>query len=148
MHSHHRPAIPPRKTKPNDQHGIVLLEALIAVVIFIIGILGLIGLQASMVSSSADANYRAIAGYVAQKRIGDIWLTSDPSSMAEQNTDISAMSGLPSGLRTTTRNPGTASCNTADCFVISVFWTPPGGTAQNNTQHNYTIEAHITTPGT
>ena len=54
------------------QQGVVLLEALIAILIFSLGILGLVGLQASMVKGTSEAKNRAEASYVAQREIGRI----------------------------------------------------------------------------
>lgn len=130
---------------PYQQQGIVLLEGLIAVLIFSIGILGIVGLQAAMIKGTSDSKYRIEAGYVAQQRISQIWV--DPANLAnyaENQTDISATSGLPSGKRSTTR--GAASCDldinnqpSLKCFVVKVEWQPPGSTDV----HNVTTVAHV-----
>lgn len=108
-------------TRPNSsQKGMMLLEALIAVVIFSMGILALVGLQAAMLQNTTDSKLRADASYIAQQRIGTIW--SDPASAAtyiETNTDISAL--LPGGLRTVSQPA-------ADQFRVVVGWTAPGET--------------------
>ena len=46
------------KTK---QSGVMLLEAMIAVLIFSMGVLALVALQATSIKLSADAKYRAVA---------------------------------------------------------------------------------------
>jgi type IV pilus assembly protein PilV len=56
------------------QHGSVLLEALIAILIFSFGILGLIGIQASAVGLSIDAKYRADAAYLTNQIVAQMWL--------------------------------------------------------------------------
>ncbi len=113
------------------QQGVVLLEALIAILIFSMGILALVGLQAAMLKSASDSKYRADASYIAQQRIGQIW--SDPDNAAtyvEPNpgTDISAL--LPSGRRIVTQAAGQ--------FTITVTWQAPG-----EGQHNFTTFASI-----
>lgn len=56
-----------------QQSGIMLLEALIAVLIFSLGILGIVGLQASAVAASRDAKYRTDAGLLVNELIGQMW---------------------------------------------------------------------------
>ncbi len=83
--------------KPN-QKGVVLIEALIAVLLFSLGVLALAGLQASLVRNSTDARNRAEAVYLAQKKIGELW--ADPTGAQAGNyitaTPIAAP-GLPDG---------------------------------------------------
>jgi type IV pilus assembly protein PilV len=124
-----------RKTPPLKaaQQGVVLLEAMIAILIFSMGVLAIVGLQAAMIKNTADSKYRSEAGYIAQTRIGQIW--ADPANAAsyvETNTDISAL--LPSGTRTVTQ-PVTGQ------FTVTVTWQQPGA---GETQHNFTTTAHIT----
>jgi type IV pilus assembly protein PilV len=125
--------IPPkkivRKGKPAQQ-GVVLLEALIAVLLFSMGVLALVGLQAAMIKNTSDAKYRAEASLIAQQRIGMIW--ADPANASyyvETNTDIKSL--LPSGTRTVT-NPATGQ------YVVTVTWQQPG-----QPQHNFTTVATI-----
>ena len=56
------------------QSGVMLLEALIAILIFSIGILTLIGMQATAIKNTADARYRSEAATLAQQIIGQMWL--------------------------------------------------------------------------
>lgn len=118
-----------------SQHGIALLEVLVAILIFSFGILGVVGLQAAMIKDTTEAKYRAEAASIAQKRLGELWVDQDKLSMyAEENTDISASSGLPNGKRSTIRGGGT--CNgDPSCFIVTVTWQVPGAT----TAHNVTI---------
>ena len=51
----------------NKQSGVMLLEALIAILIFSLGVLGIVGMQASAVKASRDAKYRADAGLLAAR---------------------------------------------------------------------------------
>jgi type IV pilus assembly protein PilV len=115
------------------QQGVLLIEALVAILIFSIGVLAIVGLQASMIKNTADSKYRSEASYIAQSRLGQIW--ADPANAAsyvEANTDISTM--LPAGRRTVTQpTPGQ--------FTVTVTWQQPG---PNPTTHNYTTTASIT----
>jgi type IV pilus assembly protein PilV len=58
------------------QSGVMLIEALIALLIFSIGILGIVGMQASAVQASSDAKYRSDAALLANELLGRMW-TSD-----------------------------------------------------------------------
>ncbi len=63
-----------------SQGGIILIEALIAILIFSMGILAIIGLQAQSVRNSSEAKYRADASFLANQIIGRIW--ADRSNIA------------------------------------------------------------------
>ena len=116
------------------QSGVVLLEALIAILLFSMGVLAIVGLQATMVKNVADSKYRAEAGYLAQQKIGEMWADVDgkyvpapsPSQKGHEfagyadlyhNTDIS--SSLPGGLLTVTHP-------SAYQYMVVVGWTAPG----------------------
>lgn len=124
----HKPT--PRKS---TQEGVVLIEAMVAILIFSIGVLAIVGLQASMIKNTADAKYRSEASYIAATRIGQMW--ADPDNLAtfvETNTDISNL--LPGGTRTVTQVA-------AGQFTVTVRWLVPG---PNETTHNFTTTARIT----
>jgi type IV pilus assembly protein PilV len=62
--------------RKDAQQGMVLLEALIALLIFAFGILGLVGLQAASIKNVGDARFRVEAalltdGLIAQMRTSD-----------------------------------------------------------------------------
>lgn len=67
----HAPRIP--KRAPHREGGMVMIEALVAILIFSIGILGIIGLQAMAVQQSSDARYRATAAQLADQLLGQMW---------------------------------------------------------------------------
>jgi type IV pilus assembly protein PilV len=122
-----------RKSIPNSsksaQKGVVLLEAMIAILIFSVGVLALVGLQAAMVKNTSDSKYRADASYIAQQRIGTIWSdATNAASYVETNTDISPL--LPTGRRTVTQ--------VGNQFTVRVTWQSPG-----DVQHNFTTIANI-----
>jgi type IV pilus assembly protein PilV len=114
-----------------SQQGVVLLEALIAILIFSLGVLGIVGLQAAMIKNTTDAKYRSEASYIAQQRIGQMW--SDPANVntyIETDTNISEL--LPAGKRTV------AQPLAGGPFVITVTWQQPGEGV-----HNFTTTASI-----
>lgn len=124
-----------QKTSPlkSAQQGVVLLEAMIAILLFSMGVLAIVGLQAAMIKNTADSKFRADAGFIAQQRIGLMW--SDPDNLGsyvETDTDISAL--LPGGKRTVEQP-------VIGQFKVTVTWQQPGA---GETQHNFTTTARIT----
>lgn|GEM_PF-245904 len=58
------------------QQGVMLIEALCAILIFSFGVIGLIGLQTSATTQSTDAKYRTIAAELADRMINQIWVSN------------------------------------------------------------------------
>lgn len=81
--------------------GAMMLEALIAILIFSMGILAVVGLQAAMMKGASDARYRAEATFIAQQKLGEIWINVKKhdalSGYAVEEEDISSL--LPGGKR-------------------------------------------------
>lgn len=125
-----------KQFSPNSQQGVVLLEALIAILIFSMGVLAIVGLQAAMIKNTSDARFRSEASFMAQQRIGLIW--SDPANPGAflepaPGTDISTV--LPGGTRTTEQvSPGE--------FRVTINWTPPSETGSPVT-HTYVTVARV-----
>lgn len=153
-------------SKPrNAQSGVVLLEALIAVLIFSFGVLGIVGLQATMLAGVADAKYRTEASFFANRLLGEMAaadrdttaaMTTFATGGARYNTwynDIrninvtAGLLGLP-GV-TATANAPTVTINTINNpagrpvrhdVTINVFWQAPG-----QPMHRHVVTASITT---
>lgn len=72
---------PPRTRRTTHharaQKGIVLLEALVAILIFSLGILGLIGLQAVSIQNTSESQFRVEAANLANTVLAQI-RTADP----------------------------------------------------------------------
>ena len=116
------------------QRGVVLLEALVAILLFSMGVLALVGLQAAMIKNTSDSKYRSEASFVAQQVIGRIWADPDPTrpgyvSFVQADTDISTL--LPDGTLTVAQPSATQ-------FQVTITWQQPG-----EPQHNYTTTATI-----
>lgn len=65
------------KTK---QSGVMLLEAMIAVLIFSMGVLSLVALQATSIKLSADAKYRAVAAMMTDQLFSEMWVSGKDAS--------------------------------------------------------------------
>jgi type IV pilus assembly protein PilV len=59
-----------------QQAGVMLLEALLAILIFSIGILAVVGMQATAVQDLSEAKYRSDASFLANQVIADMWSNS------------------------------------------------------------------------
>lgn len=73
-----------------QQSGVMLLEALIAILIFSLGILGVVAMQASAVAASRDAQYRSVASQLADELIGQMWSGNRDGAALEANFKGSA----------------------------------------------------------
>jgi type IV pilus assembly protein PilV len=125
------------------QQGIVLLEALVAILIFSMGVLALVGLQASMMKNASDSKFRSEASLVAQQRIGNLWSDITGAQLGvynENNTDISQTALSPQAARTLPRATRTVTQLSPTQFQITVTWWPAG----DPQQHTYTTIADIT----
>lgn len=111
----------------NTQHGVVMIEALVAILIFSIGILAVAGLQASMLKNTSDAKFRADASYIAQRRIGEIW--SHPGDAAYLGGPTS-LNELPNGKISVSQS--------GVIYTVTVEWTQPG-----QSTHKHTMVANI-----
>lgn len=56
------------------QSGVMLLEALIAILIFSLGVLALVGLQTVSIKQSGESKYRADAVMLANELIAEMWI--------------------------------------------------------------------------
>jgi type IV pilus assembly protein PilV len=59
------------------QSGVMLLEALLAILIFSVGILAIVGMQAAAIQDLGEAKYRSDASFLANQVIADMWSNSD-----------------------------------------------------------------------
>lgn len=130
QHRIYRSVKPLHNRRQRDQQGTVLLEAMIAVVIFSMGILALVGLQAAMVKNTSEAKYRAEASFIAQQKLGEMWVGGVALADHEvEEEDISVY--LPSGKRSVDV--------AADRVVtVTVTWQLPGEDI-----HTYTASARV-----
>ena len=116
--------------KISSQHGVVLLEALIALLIFSMGILALVGLQVAMVKNTSDNKYRADASFIAQERLGRMW--GDPTNLASYaGTTTLDSSILPNATTVVV-------VQSRGLVTVTVTWQVPGGDP-----HSYTTSTYI-----
>lgn len=58
---------------PKSQAGIMLLEAMIAILIFSFGVLAVVGMQAHAVQDMGQAKFRSDASFLANQLAADMW---------------------------------------------------------------------------
>jgi len=61
------------------QGGVMLLEALIAILIFSMGILAIVGMQATAIQDLGEAKYRSDAAFLTNQLLAEMW--GNPSSL-------------------------------------------------------------------
>lgn len=137
------------------QRGVMLIEALIAILIFSIGILGIIGLQASAVKQSTDARYRTEAAQLADQLISQMWVGNRTAANLQTtyNSCGSACVGYYSWFgRVKQVLPGVSDDESADTMpfvdvsdegivTVKLKWRQPGDDPDEF--HQYIVQAQI-----
>lgn len=133
-----------RYIKGVGQRGIVMIEAMVAVLLFTIGVLALVGLQSAMTRNQTDAKLRGDASYLANEIVGTMWGdAANISSYATANCAAYARCNdwkgkverlMPNGSVTVTLGSGAL----AGAVTVTINWTTPGEGA-----HNYTMSTVI-----
>ena len=114
------------------QQGVVLIEAMVAILLFAVGVLAIAGLQAAMIKNSSDSKFRVEANYRAQQKIGEMW--SNPAfTLAGGFNVVTPIPELPGGSITV------AAPFVFNQFLITVSWQQPG-----QDPHQFTTFATIT----
>lgn len=116
------------------QGGVVIIEALLALLIFSLGVLAIVGLQGTMMRDTTAAKFRMDASMLASERVGRMWVDiANVPSYAETETTITQ---LPGGKRTTV-----VTGDAAAGYVVTVTytWQMPGA---SDTQQ-YLMRANI-----
>ena len=118
-----------QKLRLKAQEGVLLIEAMIAILIFSLGILAIIGMQATSLRQTADAKYRLDASFAANQMIGEMWGNKD--SLGSYVVTNAAYSGLPNATKTIAVN-GTE-------VTVTITWRLNGETVA----HKYVTVTQI-----
>jgi type IV pilus assembly protein PilV len=139
-----------------QQRGVMLIEALIAILIFTIGILGVIGLQAAAVQQSTDAKNRAEAAYLADQLMGRMWSDNRTVANLQANYDMNTcgttcagmtswfttlQSTLPGVVATGDTNPQ-VQVDASGVVTIQIYWRAPNE-PPTSPPHHFDIQAQI-----
>lgn len=90
----------------HPQSGVILLEALVAILIFSIGILALVGMQATAVKYSTDARYRSEAAALANELIAEMWVSDRSTAVLRPNFETGGARYTPWATRVGATLPG------------------------------------------
>jgi len=93
------------------QAGVMIIEALVAILIFSLGIVALMGMQATSIAQTSQAKYRTDASYLATQILGKMWVDQGPngtnlasyqssSYAGRQDWDAQVAATLPQGAAT------------------------------------------------
>ena len=138
-------------TPIQGQAGVMLLEALIAILVFSLGILSLVALQAVSIKLTGDAKYRTDATLLANRLIGQMWVSNDLSAFATDGdaynawlADVAGTDGLPGvaaadgGVVSTLPTVTVAGDGQV---AITLFWRTPEMLPTE--RHQYTVVSQI-----
>jgi type IV pilus assembly protein PilV len=96
-------------SRARGQQGVMLIEALVAILIFTLGVIALMGLQANSIAQMSAAKYRTDASYLVSQIMGRMWvdqpnITSYQSAgyIGRQGWDGLVAATLPAGAGTIT----------------------------------------------
>ena len=110
------------------QRGVMLIEALVAILIFTLGVVALMGLQANSIAQMSAAKYRTDASYLVSQIMGRMWvdqanITSYQSAgyVGRQGWDALVASTLPQGAATITVN----GLPPAQMVTVAITWKQP-----------------------
>ncbi|MBE2258907.1 MAG: hypothetical protein H6942_14460 [Candidatus Accumulibacter sp.] len=151
---------PPRPIR--EQAGVMLLEALIAILVFSLGILSLVALQATSIKLVGDAKYRTDATLLANRLIGQMWVSGGDLATLQTNfqtgggaynawlAEVQGAEGLPgvvaaaTGVTSTlpTVTVDTTAGATAGQVVITLFWRTPEMPA-NEAGHRHVVVSQV-----
>jgi type IV pilus assembly protein PilV len=131
-----------------SQQGVMLIEALIAILLFSTGILAMIAMQGLAISYAADAKYRSDAAFLANELVGQIWV--DRTKIEDYKYPGGAAPALASwktkldaALPGTAANPPVVAIDTATGTVdITIKWQAPSA----DSARNYRSIAIVTNP--
>jgi type IV pilus assembly protein PilV len=141
-----------------QQTGVMLLEALIAILIFSVGILAIVGMQATAVQDQGEAKYRTEAAFLANRVVGQMWgAMGNVQGNVQANLAQFAYAGggaVPPGIQpwvTTVQTmlpgatafPPTIAVNADNSVVVTVRWQAPRDKANGAPPHNYQTIAYI-----
>jgi len=126
----------------HEQTGVMLLEALIAILVFSLGILSLVALQATSIKLTGDAKYRTDATLLANRLIGQMWVSGGDLATLAANfasagpgaaytawlSDVAGTEGLPGVVAASSGVVSTLPTVTVDgagVVEITLFWRTP-----------------------
>jgi len=128
--------------------GFSLIEALVAIFIFSIGILALIALQVTSVRQSTNAKYRSEAALLANRVIGEMWVTDRVTANLQTSYNTGGASyntwnaAVQATLPASAASAPTIAVAADGQVTVNLYWKAPNEAAADP-QHQYTAIARI-----
>jgi len=143
-----------------SERGVMLIEALVAILIFSIGILAVVGMQAVAIKDVTSAKYRSEAAFLAQELLAQMWTDNG-------NIGVYAFAGagapparilpwvnkvqlrLPDVanqlpvVTLTNPSPAAPAVPTGATVQITVRWRLPDEVTQGLPAHSHTVVAYV-----
>ncbi|HMA32557.1 MAG TPA: hypothetical protein VKT00_12150 [Casimicrobiaceae bacterium] len=124
--------------RPAPRRGIVLLEAMIAMLVLSLGTLALLGLTTRALHDAGNAHWRNQAASLAESTLARMW-TENPATLADRYDSttggpgfrdiVTAASKLP-GVTSTRNAPlvsvANAAAGVSPRVTLTLFWQSPG----------------------
>jgi type IV pilus assembly protein PilV len=134
------------------QAGVMLLEALIAILIFSLGILTVIGIQATSVKMAGDAQLRTRAALLADRLVGQMWTSGGSIANLKtkfqtggeaynrwledvQDVERSGLPGIAGGKNDTDSTLPEVSVDDSARVEVRIYWRTPSMDADRRHQH-------------
>jgi type IV pilus assembly protein PilV len=142
------------------ERGVMLIEALVAILIFSIGILAVVGMQGVAIKDVTSAKYRSEAAFLAQELLAQMW-TDNGNIGAYAYTGAGAppakilawvnkvQTRLPDGpnqlpvVTLTNLTPAAPAVPTGATVQIIVKWRLPDEATQLLPAHSHTVTAYV-----
>ena len=138
------------------ERGVMLIEALIAILIFSVGILAIVGMQSVAIKTVSDSKVRSDAGFLAQQLLSQMWTDAGniasyayPGSgtvptristwVADVNSSMPGASDYPPIVTVTGASSAGATVQ------ITVRWRMPEEASQGLPAHTYMVIASVYT---
>ena len=161
------------KSPRKPQQGVMLIEALIAILIFSIGILAVVGMQGMAIKNVTESRSRSEAAFLASELVAQMWIDQNVSPAGANTSNVTVgqydyQGGTtvpprlgtitpPTGWigRVTTKLPGSTqlgvrpkvtitNATTAGATVkIEMFWQLPEEASLGLPPHTYVVMASI-----
>ncbi|HXF79709.1 MAG TPA: prepilin-type cleavage/methylation domain-containing protein [Usitatibacter sp.] len=118
-----------RRVMRGAQEGVMLLEALVAILIFSVGVVAVMGMQAVSIEQVTQSKYRMDASYLANQIVGKMW-TDLPNLSTYASAGSAGRVAWDATVASTLPN-GTATITVAGTLVtVTVNWQMPNETVQ------------------
>jgi type IV pilus assembly protein PilV len=139
-----------RPLRAARQAGVMLLEALIALLIFSLGILAIVGMQATAIQDLGEAKYRSDAAFLANQVIADMWSNSPQLNTYAWGGSGSAPAQIQDWVTTVySRLPGAANfpptiaVGANNMVTVTVRWQQARDKSTAAPPHRHTSVAYI-----